>query len=91
METYVCPENMSVRHITAMKAEILSLLDKGGGVTIDLSALARIDLSVAQTVIAAQKEAKKRRQTIRLSGLGAGVKKQLFLCGVIKPAGAQEQ
>lgn len=91
METYVCPENMSVRHIKTMKAEILELLDKGSGVTIDLSALSRLDLSVAQTVIAAQKEAKKRRQVIRLFGLGADIKKQLFICGVIKPAGAQEQ
>ena len=91
METYVCPENMSIRHIKAMKADIMSLLEKGNGVTIDLSALSRIDLSVAQAVIAAQKEAKKRRQTVRLAGLGAEVKKQLFLCGVIKPAGAQEQ
>ena len=91
METYVCPENMSIRHIKAMKADIMSLLEKGNGVTIDLSALSRIDLSVAQAVIAAQKEAKKRRQTVRLAGLGADVKKQLFLCGVIKPAGAQEQ
>ena len=91
METYVCPENMSIRHIKAMKADIMSLLEKGNGVTIDLSALSRIDLSVAQAVIAAQKEAKKRRQTVRLAGLGAEVKKQLFLCGVIKPAEPQEQ
>ena len=82
---------MSVRHIKVMKEEILSLFDKGSGVTIDLSALSRIDLAVAQTVIAAQKEAKKRSQAIRLSGLGAEVKKQLFLCGVIKPAEPQEQ
>ena len=91
MEIYTCAENAGVRTIGTMKDDLLALLDKGGGVTIDFAAVKRLDLSVVQVVIAAQKEAKKRRQTVRLAGLGADVKKQLFLCGVIKPAGAQEQ
>ena len=91
MEIYTCAENAGVRTIGTMKSELLALLDRGEGVTIDFSAVKRLDLSVVQVVIAAQKEAKKRHQQIRLAGLSEEVKRQLFLCGVVKPVPAPEQ
>lgn len=84
MGTYKCAENAGVRNVAVIKDELLALLDKGEDLAIDFADLKRVDLAVAQLVIAAQKEAKKRSLSLRLSGLSPEVKRDFWLCGIIK-------
>ena len=84
MAVYTCSEKAGIKTAEKLKEELLSMLDGNEDLTIDFSAVRRIDLSVAQIVIAARKEAKKRNLAFRLSGLSSDVKRQLRLCGVIK-------
>lgn len=88
MARYECDERAGVKTIAKMKADLLALMKKEDELVIDMSAVPRIDLSVAQLVIAAQKEGKKQGVAIRLAGISSEVKQQLMLCGVIKRGGA---
>ena len=84
MSVYTCSEKTGIKTAEKLKEDILSQLDRKEELTIDFAAVRRIDLSVAQIVIAAGREAKKRNLAFRLTGLSSDVKRQLRLCGVIK-------
>ena len=84
MSVYTCSEKTGIKTAEKLKEDILSQLDRNEELTIDFAAVRRIDLSVAQIVIAAGREAKKRNLAFRLTGLSSDVKRQLRLCGVIK-------
>jgi anti-anti-sigma regulatory factor len=88
MARYECNERTGVKTVSKMKADLLALMKKDDEIVIDLTAVPRIDLSVAQLVIATQKEGKKRGIQVRLAGASSDVKQQLMLCGVIKRGGA---
>lgn len=87
MSTYTCAENAGVRNAAMIKDELLALLDKGEDLTIDFANVRRADLSVVQLVIAAQKEVKARNLSLRLSGLSPEVKRDFWMCGIIKNPG----
>jgi anti-anti-sigma regulatory factor len=84
---YKCDEKLGVRTISKAKEDVMKLFEAGEDLTLDMSALKRIDMSVGQFAIAVQKEGKRRGIAVRLSGTASRVKHQLALCGAVKWGG----
>lgn len=87
MARFVCDEKLGVRTISKARDEVLKIFESGEDLSLDMSALRRIDLSVGQFIVAVQKEGKLRGVPVRIAGVTPGVRRQLSLCGVVKWGG----
>jgi anti-anti-sigma regulatory factor len=86
MTVYTCDEKAGIRNAKKIQSELLEIMDRNEDLSVNFSAVRKIDLSVAQLMIAAQKESKKRNLSFHLTGLSPEVKRQFTLCGVLKTA-----
>jgi anti-anti-sigma regulatory factor len=75
-------ENATVKNVRNIYELLKEELSKEDVVTVDFTAVKRTDLSVLQVIIAAGREAKGLGKTIKLKGVSAGVKSQMYLCGL---------
>ena len=87
MARYVCEEKLGVRSISKAREEVMKLFESGEDLSLDMSALRRIDMSVGQFIVAVQKEGKLRGVSVRIAGIAPAVRRQLSLCGVVKWGG----
>ena len=74
--------DIGVKKIQDLHAAILDEFDKNEEVVIDFTGVERIDLSVAQLIIAAGREAKKNGKTVRLKSMPRAVKYQMQMCAL---------
>lgn len=83
MARFVCDENISIKHADAVRKSLLSLIEKGD-VIVDFTNVRRIDCSIAQILIGAMKEGKKRGVSIKVAGLSDYIRSQFEICGIIR-------
>ena len=84
MIKYRCRENIGIKNIAEVKREILALFNRKEDLAFDLSEVRRIDMSVAQLMIAAMKEGQSRGIRIAIAGISPEIRKQLVYCGIVK-------
>lgn len=71
-----------IKTIGEVHAAVQEELSGDGDAVLDFSDLTRLDLSVAQVVLAAAREASKRKIKLRLKGVSDDIRHQLYLCGL---------
>ncbi|HNW30120.1 MAG TPA: STAS domain-containing protein [Spirochaetota bacterium] len=74
--------DINVKKIKEFHSAILDELKSSDEVLIDFSDVERIDLSVAQLVIASGRAAKAAGKTIKLKSVPRFVKYQMQICGI---------
>jgi anti-anti-sigma regulatory factor len=76
------PENTSVKNIASLYEAIHRELQQNDDVLLDFSQVGRIDLSVAQLIIAAGRRARDAGKTLRLRSVSETIRRQMELCGI---------
>jgi anti-anti-sigma regulatory factor len=71
-----------IKNVKELHAALLDEFKNNDEVIIDFSEVERIDLSVAQLVIASGREARSRGKTTKLKAVPRSVKYQLQICGL---------
>jgi len=77
-------EDIGVKNIREFHRDLGDVLRSGDDITLDFSNVRRIDLSVAQVLMAAQRVVRKNNRSIRLKGLHKTVHEQLVLTGLAR-------
>lgn len=75
-------ENAGVKVIKKFYTDLSDMLAKEDTIVLDFSRVKRIDLSVAQVIIAANRVAKDKNTLIKLKGISEEVGRQLELTGL---------
>jgi anti-anti-sigma factor len=85
MKKVMIAKDVGVKNIADFKQELLHALNADNEILLHFKNVRRIDLAVVQVIMAAFKEAKKRKKKIVLRGLASEIiKKQLYICGLLK-------
>ncbi len=77
-------EDTGVKNIKKLYSQMKKVLKNGSEIILDFSKVRRIDLSVAQLLIAAGRESHKNGKKIMLKSVSEDIKKQLFISGFAK-------
>ncbi|MFH0976783.1 MAG: STAS domain-containing protein [Spirochaetota bacterium] len=77
-------EDLGIRNIKDFFSQIKTAVKDEGEITLDFSKMRRLDLSVIQVIMAANRELLKKGRKIILKSASKDVKKQLFICGFAK-------
>lgn len=75
-------EDVGIKQIKGLYELLKIELDEPGELVIDFSNVRRIDLSVAQLIIAAGRESAANDKPVKLKSIPDDVKYQLHLCGL---------
>ncbi len=75
-------EDMGVKKIRSLYRALEKEFDAEDEIVIDFGMIPRIDLSVAQVIIVAGREARARGKAVRIRSLSEHVRSQLSLCGI---------
>ncbi|MBN2039830.1 MAG: STAS domain-containing protein [Spirochaetes bacterium] len=74
-------ENIGVKTVKKFYLELKELLKKEAEIILDLQNVKRLDLSVVQVLIAANRECMKNNKSIKLKSVSKDIKRQLYLAG----------
>lgn len=74
-------ENIGVKSIRNFYGQLKELLNNETEIIVDMKNVKRLDLSVVQVLIAANRECAKRNKNIKLKSISKDVKRQLYLAG----------
>jgi anti-anti-sigma regulatory factor len=75
-------EILNVKQAERIHRDFIRELDEKDEIIMDFSPVKRIDLSIAQLIIAAGREARKTGKVIRLKGVSDHVRWQMNVCGL---------
>jgi anti-anti-sigma regulatory factor len=75
------PENIGIKNIKTFYSGIKELLNKEAEIILDFNKVNRIDLSLAQVIMAANREFAKTGKKIVLKSVSKYIRKQLFMSG----------
>jgi len=75
-------EDISIKNAAQFYLDVKNELAAQEEVILDFSTVKRIDLSIAQVIVAAGREAKKNGKTVNLKSVSDAVKYQLQICGL---------
>jgi anti-anti-sigma factor len=78
----ILKEDISVKNVAQFYQDIKNEITNKEKVIIDFSSVKRIDLSIAQVIIAAGREAKETGKNVKLKSVSDAVKNQLQICGL---------
>jgi anti-anti-sigma factor len=77
-------EDIGVKNIKEFFLQLKKIVKKESEIILDFNKVRRIDLSLAQLIMAAKMELYKRGKKIMLKSVSEDVKRQLFICGFAK-------
>ncbi len=77
-------EETGIKTIREFHGTLLKLLDANEEITLDFSRVGRIDLALAQVLIAAQKTARNENKIIKLKKVSPELRQQLVIAGLVK-------
>ncbi|SEG74881.1 STAS domain-containing protein [Bosea lathyri] len=87
IETFILPVDCSLRSIRPLHAEMAAAFQAEGDLTLDCSALATCDLTVAQLLVSATRTAATTGRTLRLAAVPAALATVLARAGLaLSPA-----
>ncbi|HSV97393.1 MAG TPA: STAS domain-containing protein [Spirochaetota bacterium] len=75
-------EDSGVRSVKSFHRALLNAFRDDSDIVIDFSEARRVDLSIAQVLIAAGKEARAKSKSLRIRGVSETVRHQLSICGL---------
>jgi anti-anti-sigma regulatory factor len=78
----ILKDDISIKNAVQFYLDIKNELIDEEKVILDLSKVKRIDLSIAQIIIAAGREAKETGKSVKLKSVSDTVKHQLQICGL---------
>ena len=84
MKLIALREDIGIKNIKEFHSELLNLLGNENEVVLDFAKVKRIDLSVAQVLMAAHRIAKNGSKLIKLKGVSQTVKEQLKISGLTR-------
>jgi anti-anti-sigma factor len=84
MKVIMIDAEVGIKSIKTLRNWIEVALELDKDIVLDFRNVRRIDLSVAQVLMAATREAARRGATMKLKSVNKDVKNQLHVCGVIK-------
>lgn len=84
MKVVTLREDAGVKSVKDLYTQIRVALEGESEVLLDFSHVKRIDLSVAQVIIAAVKEARARSAVIKMKAVSETVKTQMKICGILR-------
>ena len=77
-------EDTGVKNIKELYSQLNKILKKESEIILDFNKVRRIDLSLAQLIMAANRELHKSGKKIMLRSVSKDIKKQLFISGFAK-------
>jgi anti-anti-sigma factor len=77
-------EDIGVKNIKEFYLQLKKIVKKEPEIILDLNKVRRIDLSLSQLIMAANRELRKRGKKIILTSVSENIKKQLFISGFAK-------
>jgi anti-anti-sigma factor len=77
-------EDVGVKNIKELNSQLIKSLKKEPEIILDFNKVRRIDLSLAQVIMAANRESHKSGKKIILKSVSKDIKKQLFISGFAK-------
>jgi anti-anti-sigma regulatory factor len=77
-------ENIGVKNIKGLYLQLKKIVKKEPEIILDFNKVRRIDLSLTQLIMAANRELHKRGKKIILKSVSENIKKQLFISGFAK-------
>ncbi len=84
MDVFQVNNEVTFKNISPFYQGLLEGIEKHQEVTLDFGGSSRLDFSVIQVIIAAQKYARDAMKTIRIRNLKGVVRDQLKLCKIIR-------
>ncbi len=85
MAAIVLPEDVSVKKVKALHAELLNAVDNDENeMVIDFSAVKRADLAVYQVLLACARECREKKKVVKIKGASSTVKEQMKFCGILR-------
>jgi anti-anti-sigma regulatory factor len=75
-------EDPGVKSVRSFQQALVAAFRGDSDIVIDFSEARRVDLSIAQVLIAAGKEARARSKSLRMRGVSETVRRQLAICGL---------
>lgn len=76
-------EDVGIRNIKKFYSQLKDVFKEESEITLDFSRVCRIDLSVAQVIMAARKKLRGMSKDMIFKSVSAEVNKQLYLAGLI--------
>jgi anti-anti-sigma regulatory factor len=77
-------EDAGVKNIKELYSQLNKIIKKDSEIILDFNKVRRIDLSLAQLLMAVNRESHKRGKKIILKSVSKDIKKQLFISGFAK-------
>jgi anti-anti-sigma regulatory factor len=77
-------EDAGVKNIKELYLQLKKIIQKEPEIIFDFNKVRRIDLSLAQLIMAANRESHKSGKKIVLKSVSKDIKKQLFISGFVK-------
>jgi anti-anti-sigma factor len=77
-------EDAGIKNIKKLYSKLKKVLKSESEIILDLKNLRRMDLSLAQLLIAANREARKKGKKMMLRTVSEDIKKQLYISGFVK-------
>ena len=84
METIALNEDIGIKNIREFYRNLATVLKGEDEVILDFSRVKRIDLSLAQVLMAAGRIAKSEKKILKLKNVSAEIKKHLQIAGLMK-------
>ncbi len=84
METIALNEDIGIKNIRAFYRDLAEVLKGEDEVILDLARVKRIDLSLAQVLMAAGRIAKSDNKILKLKNVSSEIKKNLHIAGLMK-------
>ncbi len=84
MITIEIHQDAGVKNIRELHTTIGNAVKTNEEIILDFSRLKRLDLSLAQVLIAAGVEARLEKKILKLRSLSDDIRRQLALCGIVK-------
>lgn len=87
MSTISVAENISIKNIKNFHGALTESLKSEDEVIVDFSDVDRVDLSVIQVLMSAQKYVRKNKKIFKLKGVSDNLKMQLYISGMMRKNG----
>lgn len=84
MKTIVLKENIEIKNIRKFYRDLADVLVDADDVMLDFARVERIDLSLAQVLMAAGRIAKSDNKVLKIKNVSAEVRKHLQIAGLVK-------
>jgi anti-anti-sigma regulatory factor len=84
MESIAVQEDIGIKNIREFHLFFGEVLSREDEITLDFAAVERIDLAVAQVLMAARRLAKREGKVLKLKNISEDVRKQLQITGLVK-------